>query len=370
MAVFKDKWNGYEGDTWRVSVSYKDWKGERCKHEKRGFKTKREALAYEHEYAAKMSKDINMNFGSFLDIYLKDLKPQLKESTYVTKVYIVDHHIRPYFKNKTLSGICSTDILQWQNELLVKRDEYGRGYAPTYLRTIHNQLNAAFNHAVRYYDLPKNPSRANKTLGKSKGKEMLFWTEEEFQRFINAVMDKDISYYAFQLLFWTGIRCGELLALTAEDFDFEKQTLTINKTYQHVNGKNIITSPKTEKSNRVIDLPKFLCDEMENYFSSIYKLKKDARLFEVSKGYLHHELDRGCRISGVKRIRLHDLRHSSVALLINLGYSTIQIADRMGHENAAITERYAHLYPTAQKEMACKMDQLHKSMVEQEDGDE
>lgn len=78
MAVYKDKWNGYKGDTWRVAVYYKDWKGIRRKHEKRGFATKKEALAYEREYIAKTSKDTNMGFDTFVDIYMSDIKPQIK----------------------------------------------------------------------------------------------------------------------------------------------------------------------------------------------------------------------------------------------------------------------------------------------------
>ncbi|MDL2250136.1 site-specific integrase [Lachnospiraceae bacterium OttesenSCG-928-J05] len=356
MAVYKDKWNGYNGTKWKVATYYTDWQGIRKRHEKRGFPTKKEALAYEREFVAKTSKDINMGFDTFVDIYMKDLRPQLKESTYATKENIVDTHIRPYFANKNLAEISPTDVLQWQNALLSVRDEQGKGYSQTYLRTIQNQLNAIFNHAMKYYDLPKNPCVANKKMGKAKGKEMLFWTKAEYLQFSEEMKTKPVSYYAFQILYWTGIRCGELLALTKKDFDLENQVLRIDKNYQVVNGKAMITTPKTEKSNRWIDLPKFLCEEMEDYFDSLYKLDENSRLFQVTKSYLHHEMDRGSKSANVKRIRLHDLRHSSCALLINLGYSPVQIAERLGHESVAITERYSHLYPSVQKEMAKKLD--------------
>ena len=117
----------------------------------------------------------------------------------------------------------------------------------------------------------------------------------------------------------------------------------------------MVTSPKTEKSNRRIDLPEFLCREMEDYFASLYKMDGESRLFPVTKHYMHHELDRGCKSAGVKRIRIHDLRHSSCALLINLGYSPVQIAQRLGHESVTVTERYSHLYPSVQQEMAKKL---------------
>jgi len=357
MAVYKDKWNGYNNESWRVSVYYKDWKGEQKRHDKRGFKTKKEAVAYEREFLARNNKDINMGFDTFVDIYLGDLKPQIKASTYATKESVIDAHIRPYFKNKSLAEITSTDILQWQNALLSLRDDQGKGYSQTYLRSIQNQLNAIFNHAVKYYDLAKNPCLSNKKMGKVKTREMLFWTKEEYLKFAEEMKEKPLSYYAFELLYWTGIRCGELLALTRDDFDLEKKTLRINKTFQTVKGKEMVTSPKTEKSNRRIDLPEFLCREMEDYFASLYKMDGESRLFPVTKHYMHHELDRGCKSAGVKRIRIHDLRHSSCALLINLGYSPVQIAQRLGHESVTVTERYSHLYPSVQQEMAKKLDE-------------
>lgn len=365
MAVYRDKSNGYDGKTWRVAVYYTDWQGNKKKHEKRGFKTKKSAQSYETEFIAKKKKDINMGFSAFVELYLTDIKPQIKLTTYVTKENIINTHILPYFENKSLSDITSVDILQWQNELLMLRDDNGKGYSQTYLRTVQNQLNAIFNHAVRYYDLPKNPCAATKKIGKSKAKEMLFWTKEEYWKFAEVVKDKPASYYAFQILYWTGIRCGELLALTISDFDLQKKTLHIDKNYQVVKGEEMITTPKTEKSNRIIDLPEFLCNEMEDYFSSLYKVDENSRIFTFTKSFLHHEMDRGSAKAGVKRIRLHDLRHSSCALLIELGYSPIQIAERLGHESVTITERYSHLYPSVQKQMT---DKLNKAFEENDDG--
>ncbi len=333
MTVIRDKWSGYDGSTWRVVCYYKDWRGVNIRHEKRGFATKHEAVQYEHNFLARKTKDINMSFSSFIDLYMEDIKPQIKKSTYANKEQIIKLHIRPFFDNKSLSDITPTHILQWQNELLSIRDSEGKGYSDTYLRTINNQLAALFNHAVKYYDLPRNPCMSQKKIGKGNSKEMLFWTKAEYMKFIQTMKRKPMSYYAFQLLFWTGIRCGELLALTREDFDLDKRTMRINKTYQTVNGEEMITSPKTEKSNRTIELPQFLCDEMQDYFESIYKLDEKSRLFPVSKHYLHKEMDRGSEEAGVKRIRIHDLRHSSCAMLIELGYSPIQIAERLGHES-------------------------------------
>lgn len=193
-------------------------------------------------------------------------------------------------------------------------------------------------------------------MGKKKNREMLFWTKDEYLKFADVMMDKPLSYYAFEMLYWTGIREGELLALTPADFDFEKQTVTINKSFQHLNGRDIITSPKTEKSNRTIKLPNFLCDEIQDYLKMLYDVGLDDRMFPVTKSYLYREMERGSKQAGIKRIRIHDIRHSHVSLLIDMGFSATAIADRVGHESIDITYNYAHLFPSKQTEMAEKLD--------------
>ena len=236
------------------------------------------------------------------------------------------------------------------------KDENGKPYSPVYLKTVHNQLSAIFNHAVRYYNLRENPCKKAGSMGKKKNREMMFWTKEQYLKFAEAMMDKPLSYYAFEMLYWCGIREGELLALTPADFDFEAGTVKINKSYQRLHGEDVITTPKTKKSNRTIKMPNFLCDEMRDYLGMLYGVKKKDRIFTVTKSYLHHEMDRGAKEAGVKRIRIHDLRHSHISLLIDMGFSAVAIADRVGHESIEITYRYAHLFPSKQTEMADKLD--------------
>ena len=107
-----------------------------------------------------------------------------------------------------------------------------------------------------------------------------------------------VSYYAFEMLYWCGIREGELLALTPADFDFEAGTVKISKSYQRLHGKDVITTPKTKKSNRTIKMPNFLCDEMKDYLGMLYGIKKKERIFTITKSYLHHEMDRGAKSAG------------------------------------------------------------------------
>ena len=308
MAAFKNKANG----TWYVQFRYTDWKGERQQKLKRGFATKKEAQAWEREFLMQKQADVNMTFESFAQLYEKDMKPKLKLNTWLTKESIIQKKILPYFGKRKLSEITAKDVMDWQNAIRGLTDAKGKPYSPTYLKTVHNQLSALFNHAVRYYGLQVNPAAKAGNMGVEERREMLFWTKDEYLKFADAMMDKPLSYYAFEMLYWCGIREGELLALTPTDFDFEAGTVSINKSYQRLKGKDVITTPKTKKSNRVIKMPKFLCGEMEDYLKMFYSTGANERIFPVSKHYLHHEMDRGAKAAGVKRIRIHDLRHPYV----------------------------------------------------------
>ena len=352
MAAFKNKTNG----TWYVQFRYTDWKGERQQKLKRGFATKKEAQAWEREFLMQKQADVNMTFESFAQLYEKDMKPKLKLNTWLTKESIIQKKILPYFGKRKLSEITAKDVMDWQNAIRGLTDAKGKPYSPTYLKTVHNQLSALFNHAVRYYGLQVNPAAKAGNMGVEERREMLFWTKDEYLKFADAMMDKPLSYYAFEMLYWCGIREGELLALTPTDFDFEAGTVSISKSYQRLKGKDVITTPKTKKSNRVIKMPKFLCGEMEDYLKMFYSTGANERIFPVSKHYLHHEMDRGAKAAGVKRIRIHDLRHSHISLLSDMGFTALAIADRVGHESIDITYRYAHLFPTRQTEMADKLD--------------
>ena len=360
MAAFKDKKNG----TWYVQFRYTDWMGNRQQKLKRGFGTKTEAQAWEREFLMQKQADVNMTFENFVELYERDVKPKLKLNTWLSKENVIRTKILPYFKNRKLSEITARDVIEWQNEIRKLTKPDGSAFSADYLRNVHTQLSCIFNHAVRFYGLESNPATKAGTMGGEQPKEMLFWTKEEYLKFIDAMMDKPTLYYAFEVLYWCGIREGELLALTPADFDFEKQTLRINKSYQRLQGKDVITTPKTKKSNRVIQMPDFLCDEMQDYFKQLNSLKSDDRIFPFSKYALKHGMEYGCKQSGVKRIRIHDLRHSHVSLLINMGYSAVAIGNRVGHESVEITYRYAHLFPTVQKEMADKLNQERKVTTE------
>lgn len=351
MKAEKDKKTG----KWLIQYRYTDWQGKRRKSTKRGFATKREAEEWLRNFFITQKADFDMKFEDFWKMYCADMETRLREHTMRTKKYIVELKILPYFGNKRVNDITAADIRQWQNELIKM------GYSPTYLKTINNQLSAIFNYAVRYYDLKSNPCAKAGSMGKSKAEEMDFWTGEEFRKFIDSVMNKRLSYMAFMTLYWTGMRLGELLALNPNDVDLEKRTISITKSYQRLGKKDVITPPKTPKSKRVITIPEFLAADIKDYMDSLYDLQEDDRLFPITKYYLEHEMQRGIKESGVKRIRVHDLRHSHASMLIELGFLPLEIANRLGHEKVETTlNTYAHLYPNKQTKLAERLDSEYR----------
>lgn len=352
MPAYKDKKTGL----FYVQFYYRDARGAKRHKTKKGFQTELEALLWEKNFKALKDDAMDMTFADFCKVYEAEVRPRVREHTWLTKENIIQSKLLPFFGDMRMCDIRPVDIVRWQNSLTGSTRPDGDSFKPTYLRIINNQLNAIFNHAERYYGLTDNPVRRVDKIGSKKGGEMQFWTKDEYLRFSEAVMDKPLSFHAFELLYWTGMRCGELLALTPSDFMLDSSRLRINKSYQSLHGVDTVTDPKTPKSVRTIVMPAFLRDEMADFIEMRDDVAPDERLFAVTKHFLAHEMERGCKASGVKRIRIHDIRHSHVSLLIEMGFSALAIAERMGHEAVDITYRYAHLFPTKQDEMAAALD--------------
>lgn len=205
MTVIKNQ----KSNTYEVRTYYKDWTGVRKQKTKRGFKRKCDAQEWERAFKLKENLSLDMYFADFVDLYLNDIKSRIKYNTWLTKKHIVEKKILPYFSKKKLQEIKPSDIRQWQNTMMNYRNKQGEGYSQVYLKTIHNQLSAILNHAVNFYDLKSNPARKAGSMGKERTKEMLFWTKEEYMKFIEAVADKPISFYAFEILYWCGLRMGD-----------------------------------------------------------------------------------------------------------------------------------------------------------------
>ena len=205
MSIYKDNVTG----KWRVVYRYTDWTGKTKQTSKRGFLTKREAQMWEREQMLKHDAKLDMTFASFYEIYVEDKKERIRDNTWGTKNNIARTKILPYFGERKIAEIEPKDVIAWQNHLLAFKRANGKGYSASYLRKIHSQLSAIFNHAVDFYHLPSNPAQKAGNIAIEEYKEMLFWTKEEYLKFADVMMDKPVSYYAFEMLYWCGIREGD-----------------------------------------------------------------------------------------------------------------------------------------------------------------
>ena len=354
MPAYKDEKTG----KWFAKFYYTNWQGIKKQKWKRGFATKKEALGFERDFLEKQSANPDMTFQNLYEIYMEDMAARLKQSTLLTKKTVLQTHILPFFDNKPINEIKASDVRRWQAKLMSSPNNYSQ----TYLKKINTELNSIINYAKRFYDLNTNPCGKAGTIGKAKAEEMDYWTYDEYIAFREGVKDKPLSYICFEVLYWTGMREGELLALSPADIDFDNKLISINRTYQRIGGKDVFTSPKTRKSKRKIPIPDFLCQELSDYIQSRYMLDADERLFPVTKSYLSHEMIRGCKNTGVKKIRIHDIRHSHASLLINQGCDALMLADRLGHEKVSTTlNTYSHLFPHKQQELVHSLESLQST---------
>lgn len=351
MPAYKDEKTG----KWFAKFYYTNWQGIKKQKWKRGFATKKEALGFERDFLEQQSTNPDMTFQNLYEIYMEDMAARLKQSTLLTKKAVLQTHILPFFSSKPINEIKASDVRRWQAKLMSSPNNYSQ----TYLKKINTELNSIINYAKRFYDLNTNPCGKAGTIGKANAEEMDYWTYDEYIAFREGVKDKPLSYICIEVLYWTGMREGELLALSPADIDLDNKTISINRTYQRIEGKDVFTSPKTRKSKRKIPIPDFLCQELSDYIQSRYMLDADERLFPVTKSYLSHEMIRGCKNTGVKKIRIHDIRHSHASLLINQGCDALMLADRLGHEKVSTTlNTYSHLFPHKQQELVHSLESL------------
>lgn len=345
---------------WYANFYYTDWTGDKKHICKRGFKTQREAKEYERSYLDQQHTTSEILFSSLVENYLEDMSHRLKPTTMENKRFIIEGKLLPYFGNLKVCDIDTIKIRKWQNEMISYRDEYGKPFSQTYLKTVNNQLSAIMNYATAHYRLAFNPCKVAGSIGKSKAGEMNIWTQKQYEQF-SASIQKSSLKLAFDILFYTGIRSGELLALTPADI-LPSKRIDINKNYAKVQGKELFLEPKTPKAKRCIAIPDFLYDDIMAYVNMLYGIEKGDRIFCFTKYALDKDIKRGAQKAGLPQIRVHDLRHSHASMLIEMGFSPLEIADRLGHESIKTTlDTYSHLYPNKDQQLADALNKFRQA---------
>ncbi|EKS8370495.1 site-specific integrase [Bacillus thuringiensis] len=349
MVVYKDKERG----TYFFVVRVRQFDGTQKQVKRRGFKTKKEAREAEAKMLVEKETNSSLTFAQVADSYFDWYCQRRKESSIVTIRNVIYNHLVPEFGRVKVDYLTPKHVMLYQNKIINK-------YSAKHLKKIHAVLSSIFNFAIKFNGLSQNPARIAGNFEKESNKRMNFWEFEEFKQFIE-VVDEPLYKAFFSTLYYSGARKGELLALTWADVNFEESTIDINKTEYN----RQVTKPKTKSSNRVIMLPTYtinLLKELKNHATVKTPIKNDYVVFgefykSITIATLHKDYDKYVSIAGIKRILIHEFRHSHASYLINKGVSPLVVAQRLGHSNVATTlNTYSHLYPSKQAEVVAFME--------------
>lgn len=336
-----------ERGTYYASFYYTDWTGKRKKKKKEGFKTKREAQAFERQFIEQQAGAPTMTFGSLYSLYKADGEQRLKKSTMFARCAIVERHILPAFKDTAINEITPAAVRAWQNDILKQ------GYSINYCGVLHRYLAAILNFAIRYYGLASNPATKAGAIGRTEPRQD-FWTVDEFRCFA-MTLRKPQHIMLFYLLFWTGCRVGEVLALTWDDIGADY--IDINKTVSRIHGQKYVRPPKTRESIRTVKVPSFISAMLDDYRRM--SAHAGPQLFHIANVTVNDIMRRHVKKAGVKLIRVHDLRHSHASMLIQAGVPVIAIAERLGHKNAQTTLKiYSHLYKSTKDNVVSVLESM------------
>lgn len=355
MAVYKDTLRG----TYMYRTTYRDFTGQLHWKTKRGFAKMSEAKRAEAEFLAQRDmegiENQKMKYSELYTQYLENQKAKNKESTHITTDSKIKNHVLPYFGEKKIADITIADIEKWHNQLLSMNK-----YSIVYLQGIHSKFSSTIKYAIKLGYLNKNVVEMHGNFtqtSKYRKKEMLFFTPKEWEKF-EGVLPEDIYKLYFQFLYYTGAREGESLALKFSDFseDFSKVHISETITYKTKKKGIDITPAKTHTSTRTVTIPNKLMQLLQQHYENCKEYEgfnRDCFVFGIQKPVsvttINRRKDKACKAAGVKRIRLHDFRHSHCSLLINAEVPPIAIAKRLGHADVATTLKvYAHMFESTE----------------------
>ena len=340
MPAYKDT----ARNTWYVEL-HTTTDGRIIRKKKRGFSSKKLALEWERDYLSNSTYNLNMNMGVLIEKYIEEKKIRWKINTYVHRSSIANSILIPYFKAFTFEKVTAKEIMSFQNHLTLQ------GKSAANILAVEKMLSSIFNYICTYYNVGTNEMKKVKKMGKvTRQDNSRVWSEDNFIGFIEYIkkikvqnVNVDNLVLVYSVLFYTGIRVGELTALNWKDIDLDKQTLKVSKTLYKRNSKDHVSAPKTENSNRIISLDNALLELIKNYKKKVYDT--DGRIFSASPQTISHVFKFwSSKVTTIPDIRLHDLRHSHATMLLSKGAPIGAISRRLGHANISITlNTYSHV---------------------------
>lgn len=356
MPVYKD------GKKFYFTVNYKDLNGSYKKYKSKRYDTKREAEKAEAEYRVSIAKSAsNSSSKTFNDMiveFMEEKKRSVKPQTIPSTQKLCDH-ISDLIGNIKIEKLTQTQYEQFKNELTKK------GLSTGYKNKIHRTVNALIKLAKKKYriynDIPEICGGFTEKDYSPK-KKVDFYTYEEFEQFFSVV--DDVMWKAFfTTLYFCGLRLGEANALTWRDINFENNTLEVNKTVntkmRDKKGNYLVTTPKTQSSNRILPLPNRVRRSLEllyAYYSNFDGFSKDWNVFGGIKALpdttVQTAKNKYCKLANIKAIRIHDFRHSCASLLINMNANVTVVSKYLGHADVTMTlNTYSHFYKSKLEEV-------------------
>lgn len=356
MSVAKNEKTG----KWDCSIWYRDWQGKRKHTTKRGFDRKKDAEEYERKFLDKKQyKDITMEIA--VDAFLAELNHlyelgQIKESTLENKTRIIKRYILSYFKDAKIESIKASHVNEWLAYLNTHATLRKRLGSRTLL-IYRSNLNQIFEFCQRNYNIENNPVLlTSRPKPYSNDRRAKFWTVEQFWK-CYSMIDEPVYKIIFTIIYWSGLRIGEVLALTPNDIKPDR--ICVNKNLMELKRRYKIDTPKNDTSIREVVIPNYLYTQIQNYISTQYSLKKDETIFAgINQHDAWNKLLKWLKRAGLPYISPHILRHSYASVLYSNSNDITVVASQIGHADINTTFKfYAHMMPSKDLEAVSKLEQ-------------
>ena len=307
----------------------------------------------------------NLLFSELWAVYKEHISLKLKPQSYRSVVSRFNNYILPYFKDYRLNKITHSVYIKWQRIIEEK------GFKHKYNSSLHSAMVTILNYAMKFYGLKQNIASMTGNFKRKTDlkKNVDFWTYEEYQTFISVVDDQVYKTF-FETLYYTGLRQGECLALTWDDFI--NDTLDIHKTIskEKKDGKYIVNTPKTLRSIRKVKIDKDLVlqlQELKKFYQSCVGFEDNWYIFggihPLAPTTIGRKKDKYCALANVKKIRIHDFRHSHASLLLSKNVPIIVISERLGHSDINMTlNTYSHMIPNDEDKAINILNQIKQNL--------
>ncbi|HEL2461260.1 TPA: site-specific integrase [Streptococcus suis] len=376
MAIRKDKDGGWIVD---ISNGFDPITLKQRRVVRKGYKTKKEATEAEHYLRSVELKErfygAKITVSMLYELLKEEDNINCRKISYInTQDNNYNRHIKDYFlKVDNVGKLTYEDIYQFREHLKQKvAQNSNKPLSTNTINKIMILLKKIFDVGLRKGYYATNPVKLLKKLPIEKTK-MQFWTVEEFQQFLTLFEPEEYNIkLLFTVLFFTGLRLGEALALTWQDIDFSSNTIHITKSIYVNKGISHISTTKTKAGTRRIIINKKLSQELQHWQQQqkylLGQFTSDSLTLQVfqsnpltiTKNAVEKQYKKILeRDETLKKIRIHDFRHSHASLLINQGEDYLVVKERLGHASITTTiDTYSHLYPSKQKALADKLDDL------------